>query len=147
MHIGPILYMGFSVACPICILDMANMHIGQICIWDFLILEEKGQYAYWHGPYADSQHMGIFEAILHTGPQKAILHMGRPFCIWDLYLNGTQHIYLIFLFQLHAGMVKAPLRHQLCRREKIDIGHIGSCASWEPSGRTGARGVSIFYFM
>ena len=62
------------------------MHIGQICIWDFLILEEKGQYAYWHGPYADSQHMGIFEAILH---------MGRPFCIWDLYLNGTQHIYMV----------------------------------------------------
>lgn len=31
---------------------------------------------------------------MQTGLKKSSLHMGCPFCIWDLYLNGTQHIYI-----------------------------------------------------
>ena len=66
----------------------------------------------------------ILASGMQTGLKKAILHMGRPFCIWDLYLNGTQHIHhymYVFNFERPACGVRARLAQGGASRDRCSF--------------------------
>ena len=101
----PIVYMGFSVSCPTCTMDMASMHIGPFRIWDFPILEEKGQYAYWHGPYAK---------------------WGVQYAYWT-FMKSSMHIGHFSMSSLHTGL------HEIQYANWMSSMHMGPVFKWGPT--------------